>query len=154
MRRWAWILGLAALWATAARAGNVGFETLSIPVPGDRPLAAAVWYPTAAPEAEMALGPSTQVVARGAPIAGRRHPLVILSHGTGGSYADHRDTAKALAQAGFVAVAVSHTGDTYDDRSRALRAAERPAQLVRALDYMTGEWPARGALDGGAVPVP
>lgn len=147
MRRWAWMLGLLALWATVARAGNVGFEILSIPVPGDRPLAAAVWYPTDAPEAEMALGPSSQTVAKSAPITGRHHPLVVISHGTGGSYADHRDTAKALAQAGFVAVAISHTGDTYDDRSRTLRAAERPAQLVRALDYMTAEWPGRRALD-------
>lgn len=151
MRHWTCMLGVLALWATAARAGNVGFETLSIPVPGDRPLAAAVWYPTEAPEAEAALGPSTQTVARDAPIAGRRHPLVILSHGTGGSFADHRDTAKALASAGFVAVAVSHTGDTYDDRSRALRIAERPAQLVRALDYMTGEWTGRGALDARRI---
>lgn len=147
MLRWAWMLGLLALWATAARAGNVGFEILSIPVPGDRPLAAAVWYPTDAPEAEMALGPSSQTVAKGAPFAGRHHPLIVLSHGNGGSYADHRDTAKALAEAGFVAIAVSHTGDTYDDHSRATRIDERPAQLVRALDYMTREWPGRDVLD-------
>jgi predicted dienelactone hydrolase len=80
-------------------------------------------------------------------VAGAGHPLVVISHGTGGSFADHFDTARALAQAGFVVAAVSHTGDTYDDHSRALRITERPGHLVRLIDYVTGEWRGRAAID-------
>lgn len=29
------------------------------------------------------------------------HPLIVISHGTGGTYLSHYDTATALAQAGF-----------------------------------------------------
>jgi predicted dienelactone hydrolase len=138
---------LAIGWAGVAHAATVGFETLSVSVYGDTPLQVAVWYPSAAPEAPERLGLGEQTVARDAPIAGRNHPLIVISHGTGGSKSDHFDTAQALARAGFVVAAVSHTGDTYDDRSRALRISERPAHLVRLIDYMTGTWRGRGALD-------
>lgn len=151
MGRWAWVAAALALWAGPALASNVGFETISIPVPGDRPLAGAVWYPTDAPEAPNPLGPSLQIVAlEAAPSAGA-HPLIVLSHGTGGWYGDHYDLAHALAQAGFVVAAVSHTGDTFDDRSRALRVTERPGQLVRLITYMTSGWRGHAAVDGRRV---
>ena len=51
MKRNAWLAGLAAVaWAGLAEAGSVGFETASAPVPGDKPLALTIWYPTDAPE--------------------------------------------------------------------------------------------------------
>ena len=147
-----WLTTLAAIaWAGFAHAATVGFETLSVPVPGDRPLQVAVWYPSTAPEASEPLALGEQTVARNGPIAGRRHPLIVISHGAGGSNSDHFDTAQALARAGFVVAAVSHTGDTYDDHSRALRISERPGQLVRLIDYMTVAWRGRGALDAGRI---
>src|SRR5690349_17578992 len=140
---------LAALWlvAGAAQAGTVGFQTVSIPVPGDTPTAAAIWYPADAPERDVPLALFRQSVASDAPIAGRNHPLVVISHGTGGALVDHYDTAIALARAGFVVAAITHTGDTRGDRSRSLRITERPAQLIRAIDYMTAEWPGHDTID-------
>jgi predicted dienelactone hydrolase len=152
MRLSAWVVGLAALFmASAALAANVGFETVSIPVAGDRPLQAGIWYPTEASEAMTPLALGRQSVALDAPILAHNRPLVVISHGTGGSLADHFDTARALVQAGFVVAAISHTGDTYDDRSRALRITERPAELVRLIDYMTAEWRGRQALDAHRI---
>src|SRR5581483_10261688 len=101
--------------AAPAWAANVGFETAAAPVPGDKPLALAIWYPTEAPERPTPLGLYSQSVAPAAAIAGRGHPLVVISHGTGGSNGDHYDTARALAAAGYVVAAVAHTGDTHDD---------------------------------------
>jgi len=139
------------MWLTlcgaAAQAHTVGFEVVSVPVAGDRPLQVGVWYPADAPEKPERLGLSQQSVAPGAPVVGQRLALVVVSHGTGGSYADHYDTAHALAEAGFVVAAVSHTGDTYDDRSRATRMADRPAALIRVVDYMLADWPSHAALD-------
>jgi hypothetical protein len=87
---------------------NVGFEEIHIANGGELPLAVGVWYPTDAPGAEQLLGLFSQAVAPGAPVAGRNLPLVVISHGGGGSYESHYDTALALAHAGFVAAAVSH----------------------------------------------
>jgi predicted dienelactone hydrolase len=147
-----WMAGLAALaWAGFAHAGPVGFETASAPVPGDKPLAVTIWYPTDAPERSALLGLYAQSVAPGAAPAGQGHPLVVISHGTGGSNADHYDTARALAAAGFVVAAPTHTGDTQGDRSRSMRITERPAELSRVIDYMTRDWRGHDTIDAAKV---
>jgi len=137
--------------AGEAQAANVGFETASAPVPGDKALAVTIWYPTDAPEQARPLALYTQSVAPAAAPAGRGHPLIVISHGTGGSNADHHDTARALAAAGFVVAAPTHTGDTQGDRSRSMRITERPAQLVRVIDYMTHDWRGHDTVDAGKV---
>ena len=143
-----WLMAVwLSVWATAALAGTVGFERLTVPVAGDKPLQAGVWYPSDAREVSTPLSLGTQMVAVGGPVVGRGLALIVLSHGTGGSFADHADTARALAQAGFVAVALSHTGDTFDDKSRVLRAVERPRHLRAVIDYMTGPWRAAAQVD-------
>jgi predicted dienelactone hydrolase len=147
-----WFAGLAA-WACvgAAQAANVGFETASAPVPGDKPLALTIWYPTDAPERSTPLSLYSQSVAPGGAPAGHGHPLVVISHGSGGSNADHFDTARALAAAAAVVAAPTHTGDTLGDRSRSLRLTERPAELSRVIDYMTRDWRGHDAVDAGKV---
>lgn len=134
--------------ASAEIAPNVGFEELHIADGAEKPLAVGVWYPTSAPSAPQQLGPFViQTVALAAPVAGRRLPLVVISHGGGGSYDGHYDTALALAHAGFVVAALSHNGDTYDDQSKVLQLWRRPAQLRRLVSYMLQEWPQRATLD-------
>lgn len=152
--RWrlAWLAGLMALaLGPAAWAGNVGFETIDVPVAGDTPLVTGVWYPTDAPASEVPLRMFDQKVAQGAAVSPGRHPLVVISHGTGSWYGQHYDTAYALAEAGFVVAAVSHTGDTFQDRSRTLRITERPGHLVRVIDYMLGEWRGHDQVDAGRI---
>ncbi|HEX3365555.1 alpha/beta hydrolase family protein [Phenylobacterium sp.] len=147
-----WLAGLAALaWAGLAHAGPVGFETASAPVAGDKPLALTIWYPTEATERPTPLALYIQSVAPGGAPAGRGHPLVVISHGTGGSNADHYDTARALAAAGFVVAAPTHTGDTQGDRSRSTRITERPAELSRVIDYMTRDWRGRDTVDATKI---
>jgi predicted dienelactone hydrolase len=55
------------------------------------------------------MGPIEQTVAVGAPVRGdtgtTKLPLLVMSHGTGGSTLGHFDTAVALADAGFVVAA-------------------------------------------------
>jgi len=137
--------------ATMVRAANVGFRELSIPDGANTPLVVGVWYPTAAVGAPTALGPFTQTVAIGAAPSGGEHPLIIMSHGTGGWYGERYDTALALAQAGFVVAAVSHTGDTYYDHSRSLQIADRPRHLMALTDYMLDAWPNRASVNVRAV---
>jgi predicted dienelactone hydrolase len=134
-----------------ARAANVGFELVRIANGAEPPLTVGIWYPTNAPAVQQEVETFTQSVALDAPVAGRGLPLVVLSHGGGGSYASHYDTALALAHAGFVAAAVSHTGDTYDDQSQVLRLWRRPAQLRRLVSYLLDEWPQHDRLDRNRV---
>ena len=77
-----------------------------------------------------------QIVARDGAVKGDHLPLVVISHGHGGSYAGHFDTAIALAQAGFVAAALTHNGDSWRDPSNPTAIWERPRQLKALTDYM------------------
>jgi len=132
--------------AQAAEAAVVGFESVHISYGSEGPLVAGIWYPSSAPLTNVQQERWPGVVAS-APIAGARLPLVVLSHGGGGSYEGHFDTAIALARAGFVAAAVSHAGDTYDDESKVLQLWRRPAQLRRLVTYMLEEWSEHRLLD-------
>src|ERR1700690_2378131 len=137
--------------AASAFAANVGFEVVKITNGAGTPLTSGIWYPTDAPATEHPLGAFIQTVAPFAPVAGRGLPMVVISHGGGGSYDSHYDTALSLAHAGFVAAAVSHAGDTYGDQSQVLRLWRRPTQLRQLVSYMLDEWPQRDRLDDARV---
>ena len=130
-----------------ARAGDVGFQELKIPNGAEPPLTIGVWYPTDAKASPQRVETFTQVVAPDGPVAGAHLPLVVMSHGSGGSFAGHYDTALALAQAGFIAAAVTHTGDSYDAPDRAAEIWRRPAQLETLIDYMLSAWPQHGQIN-------
>ncbi|HEY1412721.1 MAG TPA: hypothetical protein VGF36_11305, partial [Rhodopila sp.] len=97
-------------------AGAVGFQWATAPDPDDAPLQVAIWYPSADKTTENEVGPFDMNVALNGTIAGGQHPLIVLSHGTGGMALNAYDTAIALAEAGFVVAAVTHTGDNYRDQ--------------------------------------
>lgn len=148
-----WIALAVTILASPVQASTVGFEAISVPVPGDQPLRVGIWYPSDATEAPVRFGLDTQSIALNAAVAGKGHGLILMSHGTGGWYGSHDDTARALVRAGFVVAAVSHTGDTFDDRSRSTRMADRAPQLSRTLDYVTGAWRGHDAIDRRKVGV-
>jgi predicted dienelactone hydrolase len=152
------LVALLATWllmtfGAAAHAGDVGFEQLTIPDGDEKPLTIGVWYPTDATPSPQPLGLYTQTVAIGAPATGAGLPLVVMSHGAGSWYDQHYDTALALAHAGFVVAAVSHTGDNYQDHSQVLQIWKRPEQIHRLIDYMLADWSGHGQIDAGRVGV-
>ena len=65
---------------------------------------------------EINLGKITLPAVKNCPISGDKLPLVVVSHGRGGSFVGHHDTAETLADAGFVVAAINHPGDTTFDR--------------------------------------
>jgi predicted dienelactone hydrolase len=140
-----------ALLAAPVLAVDVSFEEVKIMNGAEPSLTAGIWYPTNATATPHSLGNFTQTVAPGTPIAGDRLPLVVMSHGGGGWYGSHYDTALALARAGFVVAAVGHAGDTFDDQSLVLQLWRRPAQLHRLVDYMLDAWRWHGRLDAARV---
>ena len=139
-----------ALFVPAADA-SVGFQHLTIPDPQGQPIEIGIWYPTDAAPAGQRLELGEQAVAADAPIRGEGLPVILISHGHGGSYAGHADTAIALAEAGFVAAALTHTGDNWRDQSAATAIWERPRQLKLLGDYLLDVWPGHARLDGKRV---
>lgn len=102
----------------------------------------------------MPLGLFTQQVAPYGPIAGQALPLIVISHGTGGGASSHYDTALALAAAGFVVVALTHTGDNYKDQSLQFTRhnfTDRPRQVSRVIDFMLNDWAGHASIDSGRI---
>ncbi len=101
----------------------------------------AVWYPTTARESTTIEGVRLLRVARDAMPARGRFPLVVVSHGTGGSLADHHGTAEHLARSGHVVLAITHPGDNEEDLSGVLGPEQflgRCRHLSRAVDHVLG----------------
>jgi predicted dienelactone hydrolase len=137
---------------TAGRAdAAVGFQHFSIDDPKGPPIEVGVWYPTTTSPKLEAVESDQQMVARDAPVDGAGLPLVVISHGHGGSYVGHLDTATALANAGFVVAALTHNGDSWRDQSSPTAMWERPRQLKLLTDFMLGAWGDHGRLDANRV---
>jgi predicted dienelactone hydrolase len=137
--------------AATAQAQSVGSQHLTMTDPAGAPVEIGVWYPTSAAAKPMSIQLYGQSVAENGPVAGHGLPLVVLSHGNGGGFAGHYDTALALAHAGYVAAALTHTGDNYRDQSRAVDLPNRPRQLKLLIDYMLADWTGRAAIDPARI---
>jgi len=132
---------------------GVGYQELQMPDPAGGTVEVGVWYPAAAdaPLVPTQISAYPLQLAKDAPVRGDHLPLVVMSHGNGGGFGGHWDTAVALARAGFVAAALTHTGDNWRDQSRAVHLPERPRQLKLLLDYMLDTWSGRGAIDPARI---
>jgi predicted dienelactone hydrolase len=145
------VAALGTLMLAAAPAFSAGFERITVPDPDGPSLEAGIWYPSEAPASPQPIGLYRQDVAAGGAIAGRGLPLVVMSHGSGGSFEGHYDTALALAEAGFVVAAVTHTGDNHRDQSGFTRVENRPRHVKALIDYMLASWPHRDLIDPSRI---
>ena len=139
------------LAAGAAMGAEAGFQSVSVPDPPGPPLAVGIWYPTSATPSDQVLNLFSQLVAPGAPLAGGGHALIVMSHGHGGSLDNHYDTALALAHAGFVVAAATHTGDNYRDLSRSTELPGRTRAVHALVSYMLADWLGHSGLDPAKI---
>jgi predicted dienelactone hydrolase len=72
---------------------------------------AIVLYPTTTPSSPTAFGPYTLDVNMDAPISEGLHPLVIISHGNGGTHIIYRSIGMHLAQQDYVVAMIEHPGN-------------------------------------------
>ncbi|GGP21086.1 alpha/beta hydrolase family protein [Silvimonas iriomotensis] len=147
------LAGLLVISSLCAHAA--GFAWISVPADAEGPaLKGAVWYPSATAPTALALGPFTLNVAKDAPVQGDQLPLVVMSHGTGGSALGHLDTAMTLAEAGFVVAAINHPGDNFEDLSQQMHVAPfyaRPRDISRLISWMTRNWPQASHINPQAI---
>ncbi len=102
-----------------------------------------VLYPGSTPGRPEPIGPYTLDVALDAPIRPGPFPLVLVSHGTGGSPLTHRLLAHFLARHGFVVGLLRHHANHRDDNSwhnTPDNLVARPRHLTLAIDGLLAEF--------------
>jgi predicted dienelactone hydrolase len=128
----------------------IGMQQVLAPDPGHPPIVVTLFYPSTGKPRLTLMGVSLSWLAPDAPITDGVHPLVVISHGTGGGTISHIDTALALADAGYVVAVPLHNGDNYQDTSEVGTDAwfvDRARQIVRTDDFVFGSWKDRAHID-------
>ncbi|MFD2250358.1 putative dienelactone hydrolase [Pseudochelatococcus lubricantis] len=153
MLRFLSTLGALLLLAAAAQAGEIGFRRIVIDADGPRPLNVSLWYPTrdttpSGPVGENRVFVGVPAVTDAAPDH-RSHPLVVLSHGYGGSWRNLNWLAGELVAEGYAVAAPDHPGTTTFDRdpTRAATLWERPRDLSRTIDAVLRDPALAGRID-------
>jgi predicted dienelactone hydrolase len=96
------------------------------------------------------LGKITLPAVKDCPLPTAKLPLIVVSHGRGGSFVGHHDTDEVLADAGFIVAAINHPGDTVTDLSLSGDLSifvERPNHIARLIDFMVGPSPFAALID-------
>ncbi|KQT53901.1 MULTISPECIES: alpha/beta hydrolase family protein [unclassified Aureimonas] len=144
--------------STAAAAETVGTTTLAVASPErDRPLQVTLWYPAGEGGTLRRIGANPLFVGTqgfaDAPVVPGRHPLIVLSHGSGGRAANLGWLAGSLAARGFVVAAPDHPGTTGGDSrpSETVKIWERPADLSAVVTGLEADEAWAGAVDPGRV---
>ncbi|MCA0278967.1 MAG: alpha/beta fold hydrolase [Proteobacteria bacterium] len=102
-------------FVSACFASDAGVREVTVPQPG-RDLAVTVWYPAGPGGKPATIGDNKvfkgAAVSLDAPVVPGRHPLVLLSHGSGSSVKAMGWLATELAKAGFIVAGPNHPGTT------------------------------------------
>ena len=146
----------AALFAHDPTTG-VGFHAITIPDPvngGSMP--GYVFYPSAQAKGTTVIGPyHLDAMCDAPPLPGAK-PLVVISHGHGGSDLGHRELATYLASHGFVVATLEHPKDNFHDTSGAGHApvlVGRPIQVKATISALLADAQWRKLIDADRIGV-
>lgn len=119
---------------------GVGFQPITIhdPVNGGA-MPGYVFYPAAHAEGATWVGPYQLHATRNAAAIPGTKPLVVISHGHGGSDLGHHDLAVYLASHGFIVATLEHPRDNFHDASgdgHPEVEIGRPIQVKAAIDML------------------
>lgn len=144
------LLSVLLLTLGACNASNqvVGISYLSVPATNNSPeFTAQVWYPaiggTEQKFGESRIRPGYFAALDAAPIEPDQAPLIVLTHGSGGSADSMAWLAKAFVERGSVVVAADHPASSGGDPERAslLEVWTQPEDIHRLLDYfLNSSW--------------
>lgn len=143
LNQWLWLALLLLVLPCGSYAQSVtgvGFASIKIhdPVNGGT-MPGYVFYPSAPSTAVTWVGPYELHAKRGATAIPGAKPLVVISHGHGGSDLGHHDLAVYLARHGFVVATLQHPKDNYKDTSGTGTAAVfigRPVQVKATIGML------------------
>ena len=146
------VLVMALARSALGEPAGLRFDRIEMPH-HDRRARTAIWYPSAGG------GDISEVAGNGvfqgvkaaiwADIAPGQHPVVLFSHGMGGSFRAQAWLAAGLAQQGAIVVAPNHPGSSWGDfdMTRGVRHWSRVADLSATLDWLLEEPAFRGHVD-------
>jgi len=123
------------LCLTGTASAATGMTVLAAP-PNTGPV--IVFYPASATTTKVRRGPFTLDLAVNAvPQRGNGH-LIVMSHGSGGSFETEADLAQTFVAAGFTVAMPEHAGDNWHDQSDVGPASwkHRPLEVSQAIDAM------------------
>ena len=125
---------------------TVGVRMFDVPSPArEADLSVTVWYPAAAGGKRIVVGNNRlfrgTAGMRDAPFLAGRYPLVLISHGSGGSIDTLGWIASHLAMAGFIVAGPNHPGTTTGNSTPAntIKLWQRPADLSAVLTAMMAD---------------
>ena len=152
------LLLLLPLTAFASGVTGVGITAIQIPDPiSGRPTEGYVFYPSSQPTpGTTAFGPYDVAAKPDAPAIPGAKPLVILSHGNGGSNLGHHDLAAYLASHGFVVATLNQLGDYFRDTSKVGKIevlAGRPVQVKSAITTLLDDPKWKTLIDANRIGV-
>lgn len=122
----------------------VGFKQIYYGKESNRPLNIAIWYKANNQQDSVMVGDNTifygyKVLFNATPVLDyRKHPLIVLSHGYGGSQQNLSWLAYALAEKGYIVAAPNHPGTTVFDKDihQSSKLWLRPQDLSRTIDSL------------------
>lgn len=146
-------LTLLASLSTCPAFAAPGFRQAAIAATDDSPpLSISLWYPTASTAKPISLGETPAFVGlpviRDAQPTSAAHPLIVLSHGYGGSWRNLAWLAGELADKGYVVAAPDHPGTTtFDMQSPDIVALwQRPRDISRVIDTLLADPALAGSI--------
>ncbi len=157
---WHWLaltLFLAPTLLLAQTATGVGFHhiTISDPVNGGT-MPGWVFYPTTHAPGETTIGPYHVAATIDAPAIPGAKPLVVISHGNGGSNLGHNDLATYLASHGFIVATLEHPKDNFHDVSGVGYASVlvgRPIQVKATITLLLNDPHWKRLIDANRIGV-
>lgn len=121
---------------------------------GSQRLRITIWYPAVSAKNAPEAGSSLTVVRNAPPAVDRRRGVILLSHGFGGAAVAMGWFATAMAEAGYVVIAVDHPGNNGIEPMTKAAAAlffERPGDLRRAYSVVAADATLGPLLDADRV---
>jgi len=109
------------------------------------PLDAGIWYPSGGSSYQGKVGDNAVFVGmpvlQGPAVATGPHPLLVISHGSGGSYQTLSWLANELVYAGYMVLGVNHPGSTTGDSSprRAIQHWNRPKDISASISALLAD---------------
>ncbi|RDJ00283.1 hypothetical protein DVT68_05615 [Dyella solisilvae] len=149
---------LAPLAVGAPVVAGVGIAPIHIPDPvSGGQTDGFVFYPsTVATPGVTTLGPYEVAARPGVPAVPGAKPLVVISHGNGGSRLGHHDLATFLASHGFIVATLNHPRDDFEDTSGVGHIevlAGRPVQVKSTISMLLADPHWKSLIDPARIGV-
>jgi predicted dienelactone hydrolase len=141
----------------SSNAYEVGFRKMNVPSSNANDgFPMVVFYPTSSKPKLVEFGPFELNVAVGGEILEGKYPLVIVSHGSGGSNLSYKDIAISLAKNGFIVGMPIHPKNNFMDNTLEGSIANytnRPKHITLAIDKLLASSGLNAHLDSEKIAV-